>query len=83
MLMDDKVNHTESRWIHALQVEWLGQMIASLLWAFSVFVYGITSTGDMLQLCAALAWMIANIATLHSHIRDREEQHHAQKGSIT
>ena len=47
-----------------IQLDWLGQMIASILWATSVFVYGITSTGDLLQLCAALAWMAANVSVL-------------------
>ena len=26
--------------------------------------YGIESSGDMLQVCAASAWLLANIATL-------------------
>ena len=30
----------------------------------SVFVYGISSTGDWLQLGAASCWMVANLATL-------------------
>ena len=46
------------------QLDWLGQMSASLLWASSVFAYGISSIGDILQLCAALAWMAANLATI-------------------
>ena len=67
MLSNENVNHTERRWLHAFQLDWLGQMTASVLWATSVFVYGIGSTGDVLQLCAAVAWMVANIATLMSH----------------
>ena len=55
---------TESRWARALRIEWLGQMMASLLWVVSVFTYGISSMGDVLQLCAALAWMVANIDAL-------------------
>ena len=55
---------TESRWDRALRIEWLGQMLASLSWVVSVFTYGISSTGDVLQLCAALAWMVANLAAL-------------------
>lgn len=47
-----------------LKIEWLGQMIASLCWIVSVFVYGISSTGDWLQLSAASAWFIANIASV-------------------
>ena len=50
----------------ALRVEWLGQTAASLFWITSVFVYGISSTGDWLQLAAASAWFVANIATLVS-----------------
>lgn len=46
-----------------LRVEWLGQTVASLCWMTSVFVYGIASTGDWLQLGAASAWLMANIAS--------------------
>lgn len=45
-----------------MRVEWLGQTAASLCWIASVFVYGISSAGDVLQLCAASAWLIANLA---------------------
>ena len=45
-------------------VEWLRQTVASLCWIASVFVYGISSTGDWLQLGAATAWLIANLASL-------------------
>ena len=34
-------------------LEWLGQTVASLCWIISVFLYGITSAGDWLQLLAA------------------------------
>ncbi|MBD18865.1 MAG: hypothetical protein CMB13_04435 [Euryarchaeota archaeon] len=47
-----------------LSLEWLGQTLASLCWIISVFVYGIDSTGDWLQLCAASCWMLSNIATI-------------------
>ena len=47
-----------------LRVEWLGQTVASLCWIVSVFVYGISSAGDCLQLAAASAWLIANLAVL-------------------
>ena len=47
-----------------LTLEWGGQMMASLFWTTSVFVYGVESTGDVLQLCAALAWVTANLAAL-------------------
>ena len=48
----------------ALRIEWIGQTAASLLWIASVFTYGISATGDLLQLLAASAWLVANIATL-------------------
>ena len=48
----------------AMKLEWLGQMVASLCWIVSVFSYGITSTGDWLQLAAACSWAVANIAAL-------------------
>lgn len=47
-----------------LSLEWLGQTLASLCWIVSVFVYGIGSTGDWLQLGAASCWMLSNIATI-------------------
>ena len=50
----------------ALRIEWLGQTMASIFWIVSVFTYGITATGDWLQLLAASAWFIANIASLLS-----------------
>ena len=50
----------------ALRVEWLGQTAASLFWIASVFTYGLSSVGDGLQLLAATAWLVANIATLAS-----------------
>ena len=46
------------------RIEWLGQTIASSCWIISVFVYGLSSTGDWLQLAAASSWMIANLASL-------------------
>lgn len=46
-----------------MRVEWLGQTIASICWIASVFVYGISSTGDWLQLFAASAWLVANVAS--------------------
>ncbi|MEM8960234.1 MAG: hypothetical protein AAGD38_02035 [Acidobacteriota bacterium] len=45
-----------------LRIEWLGQTAASLFWIVSVLTYGISSTGDWLQLAAASSWMVANIA---------------------
>ena len=55
-----------SRLQRALRVEWLGQMAASLFWITSVFSYGISSTGDWLQLLAASSWALANIAAIVS-----------------
>ena len=48
----------------AMKAEWLGQTIASICWISSVFVYGISSGGDWLQLAAASSWLFANIASL-------------------
>jgi uncharacterized membrane protein len=49
-----------------MSLEWLGQTIASGAWIVSVFVYGLSSTGDYLQLVAASAWMLSNIASIIS-----------------
>lgn len=48
----------------AMRIEWLGQTAASVCWIASVLAYGISSTGDWLQLCAASAWLLANTAAL-------------------
>ncbi|MEO1498352.1 MAG: hypothetical protein AAFV43_14505 [Planctomycetota bacterium] len=53
-----------SRLARVLRVEWIGQTAASLFWIASVVAYGITSTGDWLQLAAASAWLAANTATI-------------------
>ena len=45
-----------------LSIEWLGQTVASICWIASVLAYGISSSGDWLQLCAASSWLLANIA---------------------
>ncbi len=59
----DVVSRARPAWFgRVLRVEWLGQTAASLCWIASVFAYGISSSGDGLQLCAASAWLIANIA---------------------
>lgn len=39
-------------------------LVASLCWIISVFSYGITSTGDWLQLLAASSWMLSNISSI-------------------
>ena len=51
-----------SRLAKVLRIEWIGQTVASLCWIASVFVYGISSAGDWLQLGAASAWFVANLA---------------------
>ena len=53
-----------SRVAGALRVEWLGQTVASVCWIGSVFAYGISSSGDWLQLFAASSWLLANIAAV-------------------
>ena len=45
-------------------IEWLGQTAASVCWIGSMLTYGIRSGGDWLQLCAASAWLLANIAAV-------------------
>jgi len=47
-------------------LEWLGQTVASGAWIVSVFVYGLASTGDYLQLVAASSWMLSNVAAVIS-----------------
>ena len=46
-----------------LGLEWYGQTAASLCWIASVFAYGIDGPGDLLQLFAASAWLVANLST--------------------
>ena len=53
-----------------LRLEWLGQTVASLCWILSVFSYGVSSVGDWLQLAAASAWMMANLAALKPSSED-------------
>ena len=59
-------NKPQSRLDKMTSLEWLGQTIASGSWIVSVFVYGLTSTGDYLQLLAASSWMLSNIAAVIS-----------------
>ena len=47
-----------------MSLEWLGQTVASGAWIVSVFVYGLASTGDYLQLVAASSWMLSNVAAV-------------------
>lgn len=60
------VRLVRGRLAKALRVEWLGQTVASLCWIASVFSYGISSQGDWLQLSAASAWLLANLAAIAS-----------------
>ena len=53
-----------SRLAKMRSIKWLGQTTASLCWIGSMLTSGIGSTGDWLQLCAASAWLLANIATI-------------------
>ena len=53
-----------SRISKMMSLEWLGQTVASGAWIASVFVYGLSSTGDYLQLVAASSWMLSNIAAV-------------------
>ncbi len=53
-----------SRLARARSIKWLGQTTASVCWIGSMLTSGIESSGDWLQLCAASAWLLANIATI-------------------
>jgi len=61
--MDSSARLRAARLAKIASVEWLGQTAASIFWIVSVFVYGISAPGDWLQLCAASAWLVANIAS--------------------
>ena len=54
----------ETRLSKMMSFEWIGQTLASLCWIISVFVYGLSSAGDWLQLMAASSWMLSNIASI-------------------
>ncbi len=45
-------------------ITWLGQTAASVCWIGSMLTYGLSSSGDWLQLFAASAWLLANIAAI-------------------
>ena len=67
--INQNVGNTGSRNLRInkmMSLEWLGQTVASGAWIVSVFVYGLASTGDYLQLVAASSWMLSNIATIIS-----------------
>ena len=53
------------RFAKVRSVGWLGQTTASVCWIGSMLIYGLSSsTGDWLQLLAASAWLMANIAAI-------------------
>ncbi len=52
------------RLVKARSLSWLGQTVASFCWIGSMLTYGLESGGDWLQLCAASAWLLANVASL-------------------
>ncbi|MEM7096715.1 MAG: hypothetical protein AAF541_00535 [Pseudomonadota bacterium] len=52
--------------------ERFGQTLASVCWIVSMLVYGIESGGDWLQLCAASAWFLANMAAITGECRAAE-----------
>ena len=58
------VSSTRGRREKMLSIEWMGQTAASICWIVSVFVYGISSGGDWLQLSAASAWLMSNLAAV-------------------
>ncbi len=67
---EDVVAKPKGRLAKALRLEWLGQTAASVFWIASVLFYGINSHGDWLQLLAASAWLLANIAATWSPEED-------------
>jgi len=79
-----ELNETKKKSLSKIGFSWLGQMAASLFWLASVFSYGISSMGDVLQLFAASAWMLANMAELtnsQSEIESPYESHSKTKES--
>jgi len=57
-------NSAQTRLERVLRIEWLGQTVASVCWIVSVLVYGISSSGDWLQMFAASSWLLANMAAV-------------------
>ena len=55
-------NAVQTRFARVLRIEWLGQTAASVFWIGSVLAYGISSSGDWLQLFASSSWLLANVA---------------------
>ena len=46
------------------QASWVFQLLASLAWVVSVFIYNSWTVGDGFQLAAASAWAISNFLSL-------------------
>lgn len=62
---EDTVPGSEPKtWTTGLRIETTGQMAASLLWMGSVFAYGVSTVGDVLQITAAAVWTVANVDSL-------------------
>ena len=59
-----KVNQPDSAITRTRRPEWIGQTLASICWALSLFFYGLNSVGDWLQLAAASSWLMANLLVL-------------------
>ena len=49
---------------------WFFQMIASLAWMTSVFIYDSWETGDGFQLTAAIAWTLSNLIAVPDLFQD-------------
>ncbi len=62
----------QNQLVKIMRIEWLGQTVASICWIGSVLAYGISSSGDWLQLSAASAWLLANIAAAVTRITTGE-----------
>ena len=60
----DVPSAVRSRLARVRSIKWLGQTTASVCWIGSLLTSGIGSTGDWLQLSAASAWLLANIAAI-------------------
>ena len=63
--IDSSAEDKKKGWLaKAMKLEWLGQTVASLCWIISMFMYGVESGGDWLQLIAGASWLFANISSL-------------------
>lgn len=69
MLMEEITVKKESS--AGIDFPWLFQLIASVSWVASVFVYGSYGPGDLLQLAAASSWTVSNIL---SYLKDNNRQ---------